>query len=410
MKTTFLFITLLFLTFYIAAEENQRPKICLNMIVKNESKVIERCLESAKPLIDYWIIVDTGSNDGTQEIIKEFMKDIPGELYERPWINFEHNRNEAMQLANHKADYLLIIDADDKFEVSPDFIWPELDKDGYIMKVNCFETNHYRPHLVRTGLDWHWEGVIHEGLISETQSIGRLDGIKMIIIGGGDRSNDPKKFEKDANLLEIASMNDPTNTRAIFYLAQSYQNAGDLASAIKNYEKRVSMEGWDQEVFWSLYQIAILQERLEMPEDVIAASYARAYSFRPTRAEPLFRLSSYYRRKGNPSLGYLFSLHAKNFKYPEDTLFVESRIYEYAFLLEYSLCAYEVGRYDEAFSSSYQLLCIKNLPENVRECVKNNMSFIIPKVVKEEHTFEVKLYPKCFKSWSDTHFSLETVK
>lgn len=391
MKTTFLFIILFFSSFYIAAEENKRPKICLNMIVKNESKVIERCLESAKPLIDYWIIVDTGSNDGTQDVIKKLMKDIPGELYERPWVNFEYNRNEAMQLASRKADYLLIIDADDKFEAPSDFIWPELNKDGYLMKINCFETIHYRPHLVRTRLDWHWEGVIHEALVTKSESIGSLNGIEMIIVGGGDRSNDPKKFEKDAKLLEVASRDDPTNTRTIFYLAQSYQNAGDLVSAIKNYERRVSMEGWDQEVFWSLYQIAVLQEKLEMPEDVITESYAKAYSFRPTRAEPLFRLSSYYRRKGNPSMGYLVGRNVLNFKYPDDTLFVESWVYNYAFLLEFSLCAYWTGRYDEAFNSSYQLLRDKNLPEKVRECVKNNMSFIIPKVAKEQQTFEVQL-------------------
>src|SRR5574340_542399 len=91
-----------------------KKTICLNMIVKNESKVIERCLASVKPIIDTWVIVDTGSTDGTQAIVREFLKDIPGELHERPWVNFGHNRNEALELARGKADYLLLIDADDK--------------------------------------------------------------------------------------------------------------------------------------------------------------------------------------------------------------------------------------------------------------------------------------------------------
>ena len=75
------------------------------MIVKNESPVIEKCLASVKGMIDYWVIVDTGSTDGTQQIIKNFMKDVPGKLYERPWVNFAHNRNEALDLARNKTDY-----------------------------------------------------------------------------------------------------------------------------------------------------------------------------------------------------------------------------------------------------------------------------------------------------------------
>ena len=86
-----------------AADEGKQKTICLNMIVKDESKVITRGLATVKPLISYWVIVDTGSTDGTQEIIKKFMEDIPGELHERPWKNFEHNRNQALELAKGKG-------------------------------------------------------------------------------------------------------------------------------------------------------------------------------------------------------------------------------------------------------------------------------------------------------------------
>jgi len=46
------------------------PTICLCMIVKNEAAVIERCLASVRPLIDTWVISDTGSTDGTQDLIR----------------------------------------------------------------------------------------------------------------------------------------------------------------------------------------------------------------------------------------------------------------------------------------------------------------------------------------------------
>jgi glycosyltransferase involved in cell wall biosynthesis len=81
--------------------------VCLSMIVKNETKILHECLDSVHPHIDYWVIVDTGSTDGTQEYIKQYFaeKGIPGELIERPWINFGHNRSEALDLCTGKADY-----------------------------------------------------------------------------------------------------------------------------------------------------------------------------------------------------------------------------------------------------------------------------------------------------------------
>src|SRR5579883_2825669 len=133
-----LFFCLIFCCLSIeAAAPSKRPTVCLNMIVKDESPVIERCLASVKKLgiIDYWVIVDTGSTDGTQKIIKKFMKDIPGKLYERPWKNFAHNRNEALALAKDKADYLLFIDADEQLSVSDNFTFPSLDEDCYLIDV-----------------------------------------------------------------------------------------------------------------------------------------------------------------------------------------------------------------------------------------------------------------------------------
>ena len=110
-----------------------KKTICLNMIVRNESQVIRRCLVSIKQLIDYWVIVDTGSNDGTQAIILDFLSDIPGELHERSWVSFAFNRNEALALAKNKGDYLLFIDADDWLEMPSSFVWPELNKDRYFV-------------------------------------------------------------------------------------------------------------------------------------------------------------------------------------------------------------------------------------------------------------------------------------
>lgn len=140
------------------------PRICLNMIVKNEAPVIERCLASVKPWIDHWVIVDTGSSDGTQARIREFMKDVPGELHERPWRDFAFNRNQALDLARAKGDLVLFIDADETLAVPEGFVWPALPADGYQLQCNSNGWNYFRNSLVATRLPWRWEGVLHEYL------------------------------------------------------------------------------------------------------------------------------------------------------------------------------------------------------------------------------------------------------
>src|SRR3569832_865962 len=139
--------------------------VCLNMIVKDESKVIERCLNSVKPLIDYWVIVDTGSSDQTREIIQATLKEIPGELHQRAWENFEVNRNGALQLAKGKGDYLLFIDADEVLSCENGFNFPPLENDFYLFIVKneingIISSEYYRTLLVNNHLPWQWKGVI----------------------------------------------------------------------------------------------------------------------------------------------------------------------------------------------------------------------------------------------------------
>ena len=87
--------------------------ICLNMIVKNESHIIENTLEKLckKIHFDYWVICDTGSTDNTPQIITNFFEkmSIKGELYHDEWTNFAHNRTLALQRAYKKTDLLLVL-------------------------------------------------------------------------------------------------------------------------------------------------------------------------------------------------------------------------------------------------------------------------------------------------------------
>lgn len=360
-----------------------KKKVCLNMIVKNETRVITRCLASAKPIIDYWVIVDTGSTDGTQELIKDFMKDVPGDLYERPWKNFGHNRNEALQLAKNKGDYILFIDADEIFAYDPDFKMPPLDKDFYHVMTSFGGSTYARVQLVKNDLDWKWIGVLHEAIdCPKASSNAVLKGIKDVVFTDGARSQDPQKYQKDAKLLEDALKEEPNNTRYMFYLAQSYKDAGEYENAIKNYEKRISMGGWDEEIFWSMYQIGIMKDALKKPQEEVLTALYQAYHQRPVRAEPLYYLTNYYRRQGNYAAGYLIGTIAEKIPFPRDILFIEKWMYDYGIALELSICAYWIGKYEECLKISMNILTDPNIPQHVRECVERNANFARNKLVE----------------------------
>lgn len=365
-------------------EKPRKKTICLSMIVKNESPVITRCLATVKPIIDYWIVVDTGSQDGTPQIIKDYMKDIPGELYEHPWVDFAHNRNQALEYTRGKADYALFIDADEMLEYAPDFKLPELNKDSYLMTLLRGNVEYGLTSLVRTDMGWKWIGVLHEYLsCPEAKTIGRINGVVKTTKSDGARTKDPQKYLKDIHVLQTALEKEPDNDRYMFYLAQSFHDYGDFEDSIETYQKRVAMGGWDQEVFYSLWQIARMQEYLGKDTDTIVSAYKQAFMYRPTRAEPLNDLAKYYMNHKDFENAYKIASIARTIPRPNDVLFVEKTAYDFDIELEYSVAAYWTGRVEECQKVNLELLARPNLEDPVRKLVENNLAFANKKLVEQ---------------------------
>lgn len=337
-----------------------KKTICLNMIVKNEAPVIKRCLQSVKHLIDYWIIVDTGSKDGTQNVIKEFLKDIPGELHERPWVNFGHNRNEALELTRGKADYALFIDADDRLVFSEDFSLPDLEADAYLLVQRETHNNTFREHttflLIKTGLDYYWKGVLHEGLYAVTpKNTCMLSGVYNEYINDGARSKDPKKIENDIKVLKKGMKEEPDNARYCFYLARTYWSIRDYRSALKYFEKRIKMGGDVLEVYHSHLFTSVCQRLLNYSPEIFIKSFCQAHLYRPSRAEAMYELTRYFVDTQNYLLGYFCARIAMSIPMTTDHLFVESWIYDWGARLFGLVCSYQLGHFQEAEAILRQL-------------------------------------------------------
>jgi glycosyltransferase involved in cell wall biosynthesis len=346
------------------------PTVCLAMIVRDEAPVIARCLSSVLPVLDHWVVVDTGSSDGTQDIVRRCLADVPGELAERPWVNFAHNRTEAFRLASEHADYVLVIDADEVLRIEPGFAPAALTGDAYRLESRYGGQVYARTQLLRSRLPWRYVGVVHEYAHCEQAGYAPvLDGLRIQVFHDGARARDPLTYRRDALHLEAALLEDPDDPRTVFYLAQSYRDAGDGELAVRHYRARTRLGGWADEVWYSLYQIARLREAMGHPWGEVLDDYLAAYEFQPGRAEPLYRVGLHYARYGADVPALLFLASAMEIPRPRsDHLFVDADVYEYQVPFEYAAARGRSGRHAEAIAGCNRLLREPRLPaERIEE-------------------------------------------
>ena len=358
--------------------------ICLNMIVKNEVANLERCLRSVADHISCWVIGDTGSTDGTQELINQFFaaRGIPGELHSFPFENFAQARNEALDRARASAlsfDYILLTDADMELTVQNPAFSQDLTAAAYQVLQRSGVT-YWNNRLLRRDVPARYVGVTHEYLDVRTGETKNLEGISFIDHASG--SNRLDKYQRDIRLLTdaIATERDPgLIARYTFYLANTLRDSGDKETALKTYLERASLGHYHQEVFISLLNAARLKEELKYPDDEVISTYREATSSCPTRAEALHGVARYCRDKGIYERGYRFAKRGLGIPYPNEALFVQDWIYEYGLLDELAVNAYWTGRYKECVEACDRLLTEGKLLAEMRDRVQKNKNFAVRK-------------------------------
>jgi hypothetical protein len=354
------------------------------MIVKNETANLERCLRAVAGHISCWVIGDTGSTDGTQDLIEHFFaaRGIPGELHSFPFENFAQARNEALDRARASRlafDYLLLTDADMELTVQdPDFP-SKLNAAAYKVLQNS-GVSYWNNRLLRRDAPAGYKGVTHEFLDVRAGETKNLVGIRFIDHATG--SNRVDKYDRDIKLLTgaIAAEQDPGMiARYSFYLANTLRDSGKKQAALAAYAERASLGGWPQEVFISLLNVAKIKEELQYPAAEVISAYEAATTACPTRAEALHAASRYCRSQSLYEQGYEFAARGLAIAYPDDALFVEDWAYEYGLLDELAIAAYWTERYEESQAACDRLLSEGKLPDNQRDRVLQNKNFAIGK-------------------------------
>jgi glycosyltransferase involved in cell wall biosynthesis len=348
------------------------------MIVKDEAHCIERCLNSVKPYIDYWVICDTGSTDGTQDVIKNYLKDIPGELHQKEWSDFSTNRNHALELSKDKAEYSIVIDADDYLVVDDKNCLKDLKYPCYFINFEHGPVRYNRIQLFKNDLGAKYIGVLHEFLSVPDEAHKQiLNGCYIKYGANGARWKDPQKYFKDSQVFEKELLKDPNNSRNIFYCAQSYRDAGILDKALEKYIHRANVGGWIEETYMALLNAARITKTLHY-SDIIKVQniYLRAHNCLPSRVEALCDLCSYLREHKLFELAYFYAKIGMSIPKPKDGLFLEPACYDWRILDELSIASFYIHKMQEY--KEYMKLLSNNIhvPESEKNRIFENLKFI----------------------------------
>ena len=362
--------------------DSSKVSICLNMIVRNESRIITRLLTSVLPIIDTYLICDTGSTDDTPKLIKDFFDahNIPGEVISEPFKNFGYNRTFALKAAHNKATYALLLDADMIFKIEPNFNKQALTKDAYMIIQKGGGLNYYNTRLIRLDIDAKCVGPTHEYYdLPAGHSDEKLATIWIDDIGdGGSKAN---KFERDIKLLKDGIEEEPNNGRYYFYLANSYFNSGRNLECIPYYKKRIELGGWIEEVFYAHLNLGHAYMKSGQDGEAIF-TWMNGYNHYQNRSETIYEICKYYREKGKNKLAMVFCMLGKDIPYPKnDTLFIHKDVYETGFDYELSILGY-YNNYPDTYKVINRLMNYTNQSYNN---LLSNYKFYCPKLSTDKY-------------------------
>jgi tetratricopeptide (TPR) repeat protein len=388
-------------------------KLILTQIMKDESHVATRMLDSIKSIVDGICIVDTGSTDDSIDIVKKWGEDnnIETHIFERPFDDFEKSRNFSIEKTReiflNRNDgytyYSFWLDFDEQMIVEPNFDKNSINKDLYMFNVYIGQMKYTRNEMFKLEKPCKFYGPIHEFIVCEDKNItsGLLDGLKVIVQmdGASWKGNIASKYLSHAHVLEKYINENRSDSRWIFYTAQSYhdsaqvkdnreENEERLRRALKYYKERVDRsDGYPEERYYSQYRIGTIMRSLEKPWNLTMQELLKAYAMEPLRAEPLKAIIDHYLQVGEWQLAYLYSKFCRlNFHnkspYPKRLLFIDQSLYDWKISEVHAATCYYTGRLDEAKSTYQDILnLVKSNPEKFTEDdlnkIESNSRFFI---------------------------------
>jgi glycosyltransferase involved in cell wall biosynthesis len=308
-------------------------RISACMMVRDEEKLLARCLKSFHSAYDELCIVDTGSKDRTQEIAREHGANVrafdacngaDGKIRD-----FSIARNAAIEMA--KGDWILWMDADD------------------VLKTGGAER--FRRHASRSKqggiqvtIRWGRDSWLQTRLFKNVPAnrfIGRIHEYPSVHGGLGtdreividhlpDKTGKESSGDRNLRMLELEVKEDPSNLRALFYFGNALRIARRSDEAILRYTQYLSLGGnFHCEKYMAAHYVAVCHFNKADWMESIHASY-QALRIDPRYAETHCLIADCYGELGDYAYAkqwYLSAL-ACGKPPPDASLFVDLDKYE----------------------------------------------------------------------------------
>jgi glycosyltransferase involved in cell wall biosynthesis len=368
--------------------------LAIVMMLKNEERRLHVTLASIASVAQSLIVLDTGSTDNTLTLLHEFVDTHPSiqfHLLQRPFKDFATSRNELLDFVDTfpDVDFMLMMDCNDELRGGDALrAFAEMQMttttQGWMMCQEWFTGDTIKYHnarFLRARCGWRYKGVVHEYLYSTEDAALRIQervpaGISLFQDRVLDDDKSSKRFVRDYDLLMDAHKADPSNTRTMFYMAQTCACLGKDDEAYRFYCLRAAVEeGFAEERFEALtrcgeYVHRHIGEQPEYTWDVALALFMKAVTVFP-RIEPLLEMAKYYQKRGDMAAAYLFLHGACVSDIPENSLlFVNKRQYEYERWHLMGIVAYYCKQYIEGYGACQKAIAHSNLAVD-----KHNLQF-----------------------------------
>ena len=317
--------------------------IHLVIMVKNAGPGFEQVLRNNLPVIDRWTVLDTGSTDGTQDIVRKVLVGKKkGALYEEPFINFRESRNRSLELAGTRCKFALILD---------DTYWVKGVLRGFLNLVRgdqfatsfsgmiaSGDSEYYSNRVIKTEAGLRYMYTIHEVIQDEGNTNVVIPKDQCILV---DECSDYMEGRtrgrktRDIELLEGMLKEDPDNPRHLYYLAQTYKCLEDWDKTAEYFEKRIAFpkQGFLQEKVDACFELARLYNfTLKKPWPVCKALYEKSFELEPSRPDALYFIGIHYQMEGDAATAFRYFKQAIGIGYPIHTQYSLKPTLYYHFL------------------------------------------------------------------------------